>query len=1133
MKKRALKKDFYMEIKKSRNRFISILLIVAMGVAFYSGIQSAAPDMRLSGDVYFDAHKLMDVRVIGTLGITEDDLKALAEVEGVKKVEPGYMTDVLTGAGDIQRVLHMESIPQTMNVLSVKEGRLPEEADECFLDSQYAEREGHKVGDVIEVSEELEEDEEARLSVHRFTVAGIGSSPAYISLSRGSSTLGNGEVAGFVYVPEDAFDMEVYTQAFLRVDGAGKEIAFTEGYESAVTRVKETVEEMEGTRCKVRYHEIKDEADAKLADARQELEDGKKEAEEKLADARKELEEAESELTDGQAEVDDGRKDLADARAKIVTAKAELRTKENDLVVAQKKVDDGKEQLKTAKQELKDGEKKYKEEAAEAKPKIAQSEKDLEAARAKLEAGKTEYSNNLTLLGTLKEQFTQLELGFNAGILTPEQQIQYMTLKEQIPVMETALATAKTELDAAEAQIIAGEKELSKAKAKLEKAKKKIEKGKKRLAKEEKKLNDAQTQIDDGNKKLAEGWKKIKDSLAEIADGEAELDDAQKEIDDGWIDLEEGKVEYADAEKEAAEEIADGEQKIADAQKEVDDIKVPKWYVDDRTALEEYKGYGENADRMTNIGRVFPVLFFLVAALISLTTMTRMVEEERTQIGTLKALGYGKMDIASKYMKYALFATLGGSVLGVLVGEKILPFIIINAYKIMYKDMPGIEIPYNMNYAVLAMGAALICTMAATISACYRELAATPAVLMRPPAPKQGKRVLMERIPFIWKHLSFIWKSTIRNLFRYKKRFFMTIFGIGGCMALILVGYGLRDSIMDIAVLQYKEIQIYDGTLLLDEDASDEEVEKLNTHIAEDERVEAFSDAYMKKLVLSAGEEKREVYLVVPQEAEHFERFVTLRDRVSGEIYDLDDSGIFLSEKTAQLLGVSVGDKVMVETDEHGEREIPVARICENYMAHYAYVTPSVYKEIFEKEPHYNSVFYKANQEHREEATDIGEDALKYDAALSVSYTGTVRGQVDDMLGALDTVIVVLIVSAGMLAFIVLYNLNNININERKRELATIKVLGFYDNEVSAYVYRENILLTIIGAAVGSGLGIVLHRFVIKTVEVDAIMFGRNIYWPSFLYSILFTFAFSIIVNVIMHYKLKKIDMVESLKSVE
>ena len=558
-----------------------------------------------------------------------------------------------------------------------------------------------------------------------------------------------------------------------------------------------------------------------------------------------------------------------------------------------------------------------------------------------------------------------------------------------------------------------------------------------------------------------------------------------------------------------------------------------KWYVNDREDLTEYSGYGENADRMRAIGRAFPVLFFLVAALISLTSMTRMVEEQRTQIGTLKALGYSRRSIAGKYLGYAFWATVGGCVFGVLVGEKILPYIIVTAYGIMYPHMNTAVIPYNLYYGVSASLTALSCTMGATLFSCYKELREQAAELMRPPAPKKGKRVFLEKIPSLWSQFNFIWKATIRNLLRYKKRFFMTVFGIGGCMALLLVGFGLRDSSVDIAKLQYHELQLYDANIILNTSASKQEQNNVEQELYWNDQVDKTAVGYLGQMKVKHGNEEQEVYLNVPEDLQDFEEMAVFRDRRSHTQYDLETEGVILTEKTAKLLEVKEGDTITLCQTGKEDVKVKVGKICENYIGHYLYMGPEMYRSLYGEEPQYNSVYFQMKEGYEDQLEVLGEDILKGEGALNISYTDSIEDQLDDMLGSLDIVMAVLVISAGLLAFVVLYNLNSINITERRRELATLKVLGFYDNEVSAYVYRENMILTVIGGVAGMILGSILHRFVIVTVEVDSAMFGRSIEMSSYGYSFLITLAFSVFVNLVMYFKLKKIDMVESLKSVE
>ena len=1288
---KALHKDFWMEIRKSKARFISIFLIVALGVAFFSGIQAASPDMRFSGDAYYDEARLMDLKVVGTLGLTEGDVEALKKIEGVESAEGAYGTDVICGEGEDQKVLHVESLNKSVNQIKAKKGKIPEKKGEIFLDNEYALARGYEVGDSIK----LKQEEDGLLREENYTVCGIGTSPLYISFNRGNTTLGSGEISGFAYVVPEDFDQEVYTQIYLRFHGSEDLTSYTDAYDNLIEKVQGAVEGIEKERCEIRYNDVKEEAEDALNDAGKELRDGEKE----LTDGKKEFSDGEKELNEAKKEVKDGKKELADAKKEIEDGKKELSA-------AKKKVSDGWEQLEEAKNKAADGQNQLnaakakisagwtelhanqdkinagKEELAAAKEafskgkeaitegkktleakkqELEEKQKEVEAGKAAIpaireelntqkqvceeglkavEAGEAELSKGEAALSGLKEQLsgiqnqynsvkaqlqnTQTELSkaraqyeeaVNSGTATEEELAALLSrisaLEEQEgslsaqeealrPQMEdlkatvseteqilaakrqtltekraelegalseitaglTSLNEKEQQLIQAEKQIVAGQKEIENGFRELEKQEEKLPAAEAEISKNEKLLAESQKQLDAAEKKLAAGqseidaqsekltaaWGQISDSENALASGQAEIEANEKKISDGEKEIEVNEKKLSDGEKEIKEnekkledarkeledgekELADGKKEYEDAKKEVEELEEPEWIITDRNDLPEYSDYGDNADRIRNIGQVFPVIFFLVAALISLTTMTRMVEDQRTQIGTLKALGYSKFAIMSKYINYALIATVGGSICGVLIGEKILPYIIISAYGIMYHNMASnIQIHYEFTYAMIASVAAIVCTLGATLFSCYKELSETPASLMRPPAPKEGKRVLLERITFFWKHLSFSWKSTLRNLFRYKKRLFMTIFGIAGSMALMLVGFGIQDSIMDIALRQYSKLQHYDGTIISDEDAGEKDREELEKFLQEDERIARYTDIQFTKMETPAGKSNLSVYVYVPEDLETFKEDVTLQDRRTKEQYELSDAGAAISEKTAKLAGLSVGDTITLIQDNK-PYEVKVDIITENYMGHYIYMTPKVYEEAFHEKPDFENIIFTVKDE--ENIEQVGNEILKFPAALSISYTSSLADQLDRMLSTLGTVIVVLIVSAGMLAFVVLYNLNNINITERQRELATLKVLGFYDKEVSRYVFRENVLLTIIGVIAGAVFGIFLHRYVITTVEVDAVMFGRNIKPLSFLYSALFTCGFSAFVNMVMHFKLKKIDMVESLKSVE
>lgn len=1042
MKKKALRKDFYMEIRRSTGRFMSIFFIVAIGCAFFSGIRASEPDMRYSGDAYFDNRNMMDIEVISTLGLTDDDLQAIEDVDGIEAAEGGYSVDVLSSEGDNQIAVHVMSLLPSMNQVQLEDGRLPEAEDECAVDVDYLNESSLKIGDKITLSSGSDDEVTDTLKTDTFTITGAVSSPNYISFQRGSTTIGNGSVTAFIVVPEKNFALDVYTEIYAQVDGAKEMTAFTDEYDDRVQEVIDKIEEIKGEREQIRYDEIVDEANEALEDARQQVTDAEKELEDGKAEAQSELADARQQLEDAQAEADSGRQEL----------------------------ESSKQQLESSRQQLKDSQ--------------AQVDQGQEELNANIDA----LNGQIDELNAAKEQYNALA----AGGATDDVTIATLNaMYEEIQKGESAVAQAQAQIDAAKAELESGQQQIN------------------------------------------SGWDQITQGEQKISDSEAQLADAEAEIADGW-------EEYYEGEAEAEQEIADGEQKIADAKEEladaeaeINDLEKPEWYIYDRSNLPDYTGYGENADRMRAIGEVFPAIFFLVAALISLTTMTRMVEEQRTQIGTLKALGYEKHSIAGKYLGYALLATVSGSVVGILFGEKVFPYIIINAYGIMYQHMHDIVIPYNLGYGLGAAAAALASTLLATILSCYKELREQAAELMRPPTPKQGQRVLLERVTFIWKRLNFSWKASIRNLVRYKKRLFMTIFGIGGCMALMLVGFGLKDSIFAIVDIQYGEIQLYDGNIILTDDAADEEKNNILTELDKDSAMTGSTEGLLTQISVGNGDEWHDVYLDVPKDVEEFSEFVVLQDRVTNEKYELDDSGAVLTEKMAKELDVKPDDTIMIRDEDRGDLKVEISAVCENYMGHYLYMTPAYYEKVYGETPDYNSIFYKTADRITEEAERIGEEALAMPGTLSISYTTDLREQVDNMLGALDEVIVVLIISAGMLAFVVLYNLNNINITERQRELATLKVLGFYNGEVAMYVYRENIVLTILGAIFGIILGKILHGFIIVTVEIESVMFGRNIDLSSFVYGFLLTLLFSLLVNGAMYFKLKKINMVESLKSVE
>lgn len=1237
--RKAQRTDLLREMKKSFNRYISILSIMALGVAFYAGVRSSEPDMQLSAKKYFDETNYMDIRVLGTLGMTEDDVMEIGAINGVGQVEGGYQTELFLEAGQRDYQLSVYSLGDSINQVYVTEGRMPETKNECFMDRDFMASFGYSIGDVITLRADADTELSNVLAVDSFTIVGSGIFPSYLSWQRGAVSIGTGTEDGFVFLPKDAFSMEVFTVVYATVEGAMELNPFTDEYEDYIDEIVENIEAIADARCEIRYAEVTDpywedvrEAEADIADGEKELADGEKEladAEKELADAEAEIADAEKKITDGEKEIADGEKELADAEAELLDGEQKLADAEKELADALAEILDGEKQLADAEEELADGEAEFikgekeiedgEAELAKAEKNIIDGEAELAKAEEELLAGEAEViaaeaeleKNEKELLAgeaeliLAKEQLvygrTELEAGkaeldakekefleakamleaygmpltpelmaaeaeLNAAkqmletkeaeLLAGELQVaasetELLAGKEQIALAKEQLATVKAELAAGWEEVNAGKAELAEGRKELEDGRKELADGRAELEKARKELEDGRKELEDAREELAEGRKKYEDGLEEyeqakldLADGYEKYEDGKAELEQAKLDLEDGKKELEDAKKKVADakieiadakieiedgkkELEDGKIELADAKAELEDVEVPEWYVLDRGTVQQVVEYGSNAERVGNLGDVFPAVFYLVAALVSLTTMTRMIEEERTQIGTMKALGYGKGAIVSKYLWYSLSATLLGGLIGVAVGSFLFPWVIMNAYGILYTNSPYILTPIQWEMSLISVAIAVGCTVAATMFSCYKEMVAAPAILMRPVAPPAGKRVFLEYIKPLWNALSFSWKATCRNLFRYKKRFFMTVFGIGGCMALLLVGFGLRDSIMEIVNKQFKEVWTYDAYLSI----NDEEVSLDGKEHKDD--VENSMLIQTKTLDVESAETIVSATLFVPERLEDLSDFVKLKDRVTQETYTLTGNNVIVTEKLAKLLSVSVGDTIELYFDDVTKYPVTIDAIAENYMFHYVYISSEYFYNLCGEEPEYNQLYLRTRELSETEKEAFSGEMLNDDAVDSVTYVEELEADVAIMMQALELVIVVLIVAAGMLAFIVLYNLNNINIIERRRELATLKVLGFYDLEVANYVYRENVLLTILGAMAGVIMGIFLHQFVIMTVEVDMMMFGRDIEWPSYIYSVLLTFVFAVLVNLGMFYKLGKIDMVESLKSAE
>ena len=1210
--KNMLRKDFFREIRRNKGRFISIFFIVLLGTAFYSGIRSANYDMKYTADHYFDESDLMDIRVLGTMGLTEQDIADLQNVSGVETAVGGYTQEVLCDINDDELVLQMIAATDNINRVTVEEGRMPEKADECLADTVLLERMGGEIGDTVTVFSGTDDDLSDSLNYDTYTIVGTGYLPYYMDLTRGTGSIGDGAIDAFLVVSPEAFCLDVYTEAYVRLSDTEAMQSYSDAYTDRVDEAVDEIESIGKQASQRRYEEVYTDAEQQLTDARSELAD----AEQQLADAKQELE-------DGRAELEDGEQQLLDAEQELADARAELASGEQKLADARAQIEDGERQIQDARalleqqeQQLNDGWAQYQSglaqyQAGEEAYNSQKAQYDAgvqayEAGEAQYTENKTAYDAGLQAYEAGEAQYAELQQQYEDGMAlfqgqgqnpqdvvkqyntmgaqlkemeeqfpNPEENPEYIALKasyeqlqpmaekaqqllglgEQLPGIRAELdATKKTlddaaeqltagraELDATAQQLAAGAAQLEEGRATLDTTKstldatlQQLESGTTQLEQGRAELESRSAELESGRAELASGEQELADARQQIEDGQKELDDGRAELEENRKTLEDGEQEYQKEYADAQPELADARQQIEDGQKELDDLEVPEWYVLDRDTISSCVSFGQDAERMQNLGEVFPVMFFLVAALVSLTAMTRMVEEQRLQIGTLKALGYSDGTIAIKYFSYAMLATVSGSICGVLIGEKALPYVIMDAYGMLYTGLPEYFTPINWDQGALALLAAAASTGIATLVACFRELRSKPAELMRPEAPKSGKRVFLERITFLWKRLNFTYKSTLRNLIRYKKRFFMTIIGIGGCMALMLVGFGLEDSITEIAKRQYVEIFTYDASVTLNTKASQEERATFQEETQNYDGVTNTEEIYMMNVDLKNGDTTRSAYIFVPENTENVSDFLALRDRTSHQSYDYPAEGVALAEKTAKMLGVSVGDTIQIqENEDETPVSVTVTEIVENYVQHYAFLSPETYRELFGGEPDYNCLYVNYEDHSPEYEQVMAQDLMQNDTCVGVSFVSDMEQEIEDMLDALNIVIYVLILSAGLLAFVVLYNLNSINITERQRELATLKVLGSYDMEVAMYVYRENIFLTIIGILAGAVMGAFLHQFIIQTVEVDLMMFGRIIGFRSYLSSGILTMVFSVIVNFVMFFRLKKINMIESLKSVE
>ena len=1216
--KNAMQKDFWREIGHTRSRFFSIMILVALSVAFLSGLKATAPDMKHTGDDYLDSLHLADIQVLSTLGLTDEDIAALRAQDKIEDAEGEYVIDAFASSDSLDAVVKVLSLTDRgISDVLLREGRMPERADECVVEENMLSLMSISIGDTITLTPG--DDLSDALAQDTYTVVGTVRSPVYLAVERGTSTLGSGTVKAYLYLPREAFTLDYYTAAYVRVSGAAEMTAFYDEYDDYIDDVIDSLEDFSERRASLRHDELVDEATEKLDDAQKELDDAKAEADKELGDARRELADARKELDDGWKEYDDGKQELADSRVKLDDAKAELEDGEQEYADGVEKYDQAVRDYEKGQKDYADGVKDYEKGAQQladgadeleaGKEKLDEGQKQLDAlgntvagalqndpnyagvtggtiidelgrgdentaaatdaaldkmraqleggiaqaqqGLAKIDAGIEECDKGLAKIDAALEQLgaspdneearaalerQRADTAVQRSVLVQQRgevSAQLSELQSQLAALSTvssgSIAANKQQLDQGRADYESGKQQLSAGYRDLRDGKKELDKAKKELDEAPQKLADARKELADARKELDDGWKEYYDGEEKYADGEKELADAYRELTDGEKDYREGLREYEDGKAEADEKIADAEEKIADARRKVADIESCEWYLFSRSYNPGYTGYGQDAERMANLASVFPVIFFLVAALVCLTTMTRMVEEQRVQIGSLKAMGYSGLAISRKYLLYGLLPSLTGGMFGLVIGYILFPKMIFTAYQIMYQ-MPNIELRAYGGISAYSLLAAVACTTLATLWACLATLRETPASLMRPRTPKAGKRVFLEYIKPLWRKMSFTHKVTARNLFRYQKRFWMTVIGIGGCTALIIAGFGMRSSLLFTMSRQYDDLFHYSAQVTLSSNVLPEERQAVEDFLAGDSRVVNDVPCTASSATVITSSYSTTAYVEV-MEADEIGKVIDLLDCKTGEPITMEDTGVYIDQKLSELLKVSVGDTFFLDGDARGD--VTVAGIYEHYTGHFIYMTPSYYEQTLHADSEPNAYLMNFTSDDTDTCNAIFEKLLSMNGVVTTSRMRDTQDTYMHSMERVDFVVVIIILAAAALAMVVLFNLSNINITERQRELATIKLLGFYDKEVSAYVYRENIVLTVFGILMGCFMGHWLHIYLVRSTEIDLMMFGRQTAPSAYVYAAILTMLFSVLVNVLAHFKMKKIDMVESLKSAE
>ena len=1155
MKRNMMRKNLYRSIWKSLGRYLAIVAIIALGSAMFVGLLTTKTDMVLTGKKYTEDQNMFDLRLLSTYGWEREHVEDVAGMEGVVDAEGLLYQDLIVNLGDNTDdvVYRFYAIPERLNRVALWGGRMPENLDECLIDGFHLD--DSILGTTINLSLNNSKDALDTVKYKTFTVVGYVSSPLYMDMNRGTTSVGSGSLSSYVYIPEDAFDVDYYTEINITIPGDYP--LYSDAYNDAMEAFAQKLEPQLGPLAKARQERVIEDAEKAYADGLAEYEDGLKEYQEGEAKAQQELEDAFQKLTDAEKEIAKNEELIKSGEQQLAAARGQLAAGAAELEAGRKELESAKETayalLDPAQSVVDEAYQAANKEYQRASAALAKTDQELESLNSFIAEQEGKFSHISEEISQIDSQLTSVNANITStqgaldiarlfpalsGDLIPQLELRLQDLNTQRNQLNARRAELESERapylqeleephnrrSELQTQRIAQDAEASALRLAFQTAQAAKQEVDNRRSQLDDQFADAEAELAAGEKELASGRAQIAQKERELADGKKQLEEGKLELEDGWKEYEQAKEDVAKELAEAEQALKDAEAELRDARETIDGMGDAAVFVLDRNSNVGYNSLSSSSDIVAGVSRVFPAFFLLVAALVCITTMTRMIDEERTQIGTLKALGYSNGAIIGKYLLYAGSGAVIGCGLGVVVGSIAFPKILWETYKIMLHVTPDVELTFNWWLCGAVVAAYTAVMLFVTWYCCRRALTEEPAELIRPKAPDSGKKILLEYLPF-WNKISFLNKVTIRNIFRYRQRLAMMLVGIGGCTALLVSGFGLRDSIVNVVEYQFQEVTVYDMAVYFSEHQTEEARQSFlsktggsdNTVFVHQSSIELEYEGVTKEIYLIAGEDPIQNYI----------------DFHSGEekLNLPGENEVLLSVGVAEALGIQVGDPVTMRNSDLQVLNLTVSGIYDNHVHNYDVISPGTMEAQWGDAPEIQMALLRVQEDQDVHAVAARISGL--DGVMNVAVNQDTAEMVGSMMEAMDLVIVIVVACSGLLAIIVVYNLTNININERIREIATIKVLGFNAKETAAYIFKENLSLSAVGALIGLPLGRLLLVFIMSQITIDMVWFKEIVMPMSYVWSLVVTMLSACIVDFLFYFKLDKINMAEALKSVE